>query len=544
MPPPRPESVDDFSLTGLRQVAETLLAEVERLRSEVGDLKLAVLARDAKILEQAEEIARLKGLPPRPKFTGKPSGMEQAVSKSLGKKKGRKPRRGAKRDALAVTAEIKLRVGAVPPGSRFKGYEDVLIRDLRIVVDVIRYRRERWETPDGERLVAPLPAGVMGGFGPQLRQFILAGHFQGQMTSERLTSLLNGMGLEISKRQVVRFLAQGLEDLKAEDQAVLRAGLETAAWITVDDTSARHARKDMFTTQLGDDRFAAFRTGTCKSRRRFLYDLQCGREDYVVDDEALAHMRRLNLAASLIDQLTAHPNRRFESQADWEVHLKALGFDQLETLPNPVKVATEGALWAAVMEQGLIKGTVIVSDGAGQFRLPDHALCWIHAERLVYKLQPTNLAHRRAVELTRTLIWWFYRDLKSYKLDPDPNRARMMRARFDRIFTKKTGYILLDQLLARLYRQRDELLRVLDRPEIPIHTNGSENDIRTVVTKRKISGGTMSEAGKAARDTLLGLMKTCAKLNVSFYQFLGDRLAVPGAPTVPPLHQMVRAAAA
>ena len=69
----------------------------------------------------------------------------------------------------------------------------------------------------------------------------------------------------------------------------------------------------------------------------------------------------------------------------------------------------------------------------------------------------------------------------------------MMRARFDRIFTKKTGYILLDQLLARLHQRRDELLRVLDRPEIPIHTNGSENDIRTVVTKRKISGGTMSE---------------------------------------------------
>ena len=30
---------------------------------------------------------------------------------------------------------------------------------------------------------------------------------------------------------------------------------------------------------------------------------------------------------------------------------------------------------------------------------------------------------------------------------------------------------------------------VLDRPEIPLHTNGSENDIRCQVTKRKISGG-------------------------------------------------------
>jgi hypothetical protein len=85
---------------------------------------------------------------------------------------------------------------------------------------------------------------------------------------------------------------------------------------------------------------------------------------------------------------------------------------------------------------------------------------------------------------------------------------------------------------------------VLDRPEIPLHTNGSENDIRTMVTKRKMSGGTMSDAGKAARDTMLGLMKTCAKLKISFYQFLGDRFAVNGAPSVQKLPTLVRLAPA
>ncbi len=82
----------------------------------------------------------------------------------------------------------------------------------------------------------------------------------------------------------------------------------------------------------------------------------------------------------------------------------------------------------------------------------------------------------------RTLIWRFYRDLKAYKLSPDPKPTRMMRARFDRIFTRKTGYILLDQQLRRLHRRKAHLLRVLDRPDIPLHTNGSENDIRSVVT--------------------------------------------------------------
>ncbi len=86
-------------------------------------------------------------------------------------------------------------------------------------------------------------------------------------------------------------------------------------------------------------------------------------------------------------------------------------------------------------------------------------------------------------------------------------------------------------------------LRVLQRPEIPLHTNGSENDIRTCVTKRKISGGTMSTAGRTARDVMLGLMKTCSKLGVSFFRYLGDRLHVPGATVIPPLPDLVRQAA-
>ncbi|RWM32702.1 MAG: hypothetical protein EOR76_37245, partial [Mesorhizobium sp.] len=66
----------------------------------------------------------------------------------------------------------------------------------------------------------------------------------------------------------------------------------------------------------------------------------------------------------------------------------------------------------------------------------------------------------------------------SYQADPCPRRAAALRARFERLFKRRTGYVMLDRLLARLHRRKHELLRVLDRPEIPLHTNGSENDIR------------------------------------------------------------------
>src|SRR4051794_35027428 len=95
----------------------------------------------------------------------------------------------------------------------------------------------------------------------------------------------------------------------------------------------------------------------------------------------------------------------------------------------------------------------------------------------------------------------------------------------------------LDRLLDRLSANKDELLRVLDHPEVPLHTNGSERDLRPQVIKRKISGGTRSD--QDCRDAFLGLLLTCAKLGVSFWDFLGHRLGVAQA-DAPYLPDLVR----
>jgi hypothetical protein len=109
----------------------------------------------------------------------------------------------------------------------------------------------------------------------------------------------------------------------------------------------------------------------------------------------------------------------------------------------------------------------------------------------------------------------------------------------DRIFKRRTGFVALDRRLARRHANKAALLRVLDRPDIPLHTNGSENDIRGHVIKRKISGGTGSDAGRDCRDAFLGLAKTCTKLGISFSDYLGARLAVPGSLAVPLLQDLV-----
>ena len=187
---------------------------------------------------------------------------------------------------------------------------------------------------------------------------------------------------------------------------------------------------------------------------------------------------------------------------------------------------------------------MIVSDDAGQFRVGNHALCWVHAERLLQKLMPAKPKEVRSVVLIRDLVWRFYKALKAWKLDPSPQAVHGFRRRFDKIFTLRTGYGALDKLLLRLHRRKDELLKVLEHPDIPLHTNASENDIRSFVTRRKISGGTISLDGRIARDVMLGLMKTCQKLGMSFYRYLGDRLGLEAdGCKITPLAELVGAPA-
>jgi Transposase IS66 family len=509
----------------LRRLVDELLGEVARLQAEIAALR--------------DEVARLKGLKGRPKI--KPSGMEQATTTRADKRKRKTKVRNT--TAKCVVHEERVLAITAAPGSRFKGYQEFVVQDLRLEPRVIRYRRQRWLTPDGRTLVAPLPAGTLGHFGPELQRFVLLQHHQGQVTTERITAFLNGLGVAISKRQVVRLLTAKSPALVAEAKAVLRAGLETASWITVDDTGARHRARNGVTTQIGDDRFAFFATTFSKSRRNFLALLRAGHEDYVLNGAAFAYMHERNLAGPVIELLAQHPSQHFADRSAWSGHLEALGLTRLTVTPDPVKIATEGALFGSIHHHGLLDDVVIVSDDAGQFRIGRHALCWIHAERLVHKLIPFNDRQRSAIELVRQLIWWFYADLKAYQRNPSRQRRSQLRARFDRIFRRRTGFVTLDRLLARLHDRKEELLLVLDRPEIPLHTNGSENDIRCHVTKRKVSGGTWSEAGRDARDACLGLMKTCQKLGVSFFDYLGHRLAVPNAPLVPPLPNLICARA-
>jgi hypothetical protein len=524
---PPDEDLDTLSSAQLRELVVMLLAKVAALEQLVG--------------EQRAEIARLKGLKGPPDI--KPSGMDKATEPAKPGWRKNPPRRG--KVCRRVSIEDRVLKVSPPMGSRFKGYETYLVQDLVLSVRAIRYMRERWVTPDGRTIVASLPEGTRGHFGPDLRRFVLMQYHQGQSTLPRLTALLHAVGVSISKREVHRLLTDKQQDFLDEARDVLRAGLETSPWVSVDDTGARHKATNGFCTQIGNDWFTWFGTRSSKTRLNFLDLLRAGHTDYVLNQAAFGYLRSRGLPGPLIARLAEAGETRFIDQAAWQAHLDRLGIvlpakTGLAVIQDPVLIASEGAQWGSIHAHGFLQDAVVLSDDAGQFDIGQHALCWVHAERLVHKLDTFTDLHRAAQQRIRTLIWNFYADLKIYRANPSKSRRLALRARFDRIFRRRTGFVTLDRLLKRLHANKTELLMVLQRPEIPLHTNGSENDIRCQVIRRKVSAGTRSDGGRDCRDTFLGLAKTCAKHGIAFWDYLGSRLSVPASLLIPPLPHLVR----
>jgi Transposase IS66 family len=489
-----------------------------------------------------EEVRILKGLKKRPQF--KPSGMEEQTEADEDSDQEKKDTRRPGSDKRSKTAELVIHEEKIispsrriPRGSRFKGYRDVVVQELRIQCHNTRYRLERWITPQGKGLCGQLPAELAGHhFGPKLRSYVLYQHHHCQVTQPLLHEQLREWGIDISSGQIDALLSSDHDCFHAEKDALLERGLATARYVTVDDSGARHQGHNGYVTQIGNAFFAWFCSTFSKSRINFLTLLCAGEVRYRINAYALEYMCEQGLPATPIQELMSRSTRVLTDTVGWEAHLDRLGI----ALERHRRIATEGALLGTLAERGLTE-LVIVSDDAGQFKVLQHGLCWIHSERLIHTMLPLNEDHRQDIEHVRDQLWKLYADLKAYKLNPRKRLQRGLRRAFDELFTQKTRYQGLNQLLKRLHQNKEELLRVLQHPQIPLHTNDSERDVRDYVKKRKVSGGTRSDRGRQCRDTFISLKKTCRKLGVSFWDYLNDRIAQ--LDLIPPLPDLVVAAA-
>lgn len=517
-----------------RLVDQEQRLEVQSKQIQLQSEQLALQAEQIQRLK--DEIAILKGEKGRPNI--KPSGLNKDAGGGDG---GEQKKRGKpsckKTHQLKIHHEEVIEPEHIPDGAKFKGYEDYIIQDIEIKLRNTRYRRARYQTPDGGTIIGQLPAVVLGShFGPTLRSYILSQYYQQHVPQNLILKQVWEFGIRISAGELNRIIIEDKEPFHAEKEEVLRAGLEVSSYINVDDTGARHQGKNGYCTHIGNELFAWFSSSASKSRVNFLELLRAGGTEYVIDDLAREYMSQQRLPQAQLALFAK--DQVFESKISWEMYLQTLGFTE-----RCSRIATEGALAASVLKRDMFYDLVIISDDAGQFHITGflNALCWIHAERSINNIIPYTDDNRQAQELVRDQIWRFYQDLKAYKSAPTDGMKSALTRRFDEIFNQKTCFQTLNLALQRIYKNKQELLLVLERPEIPLHNNLSENDIRDYVKKRNISATTRSDSGRKARDTMLSLKKTCQKLGISFWRYLYDRVSTENL--IPPLPKLLRVAA-
>ena len=501
--PPVPDVADSERTPLVEALLEVIAAQREMLHRQQEQIEAL-----------KEEVARLK------KHKGKPKVSRSSLERPRRKRRERK-RGGDSAKRKQVDQTVVVKAPEVPQGSRFKGYADYTVQELVMQTLTTRYRLEKWQRPDGGTITAPLPAGVQGGhFGPVLVSFVLYQYYHAQVTEPLIVEQLREWGVEISTGQLHRLLVVGKQRFHEEKDAILRVGLQVSRHIHVDDTGARHQGKNGVCTNIGNDVFASFSSSESKSRINFLQLLRAGHTDYVLCGKALEYMLAQQMPKSMLGRLAQAQGRSFADECAWQRELRELGIVN----SRHVRIATEGALLGSVLHHGVHPELCIVSDDAGQFNVLVHALCWIHAERNLAKLIGFNDEQREALDNVRAELWQLYRDLKAYKQAPSTNDRLRLEQRFDALCASKTCFVSLNLALKRLESNKAELLLVLERPELPLHNNLSEGDIREYVKRRKISGGTRSEQGRMGRDTFASLKKTCRKLGISFWNYLLDRI--------------------
>jgi len=499
---------------------------------------LQIIGQQQEQIQRLEdELRRLQGGPPRPQL--KPNTLEPAGTAATeadgdapqGRRRG--PQR-AKTAQLTIHATETVPLPNVPAGAEFKGYRSFVVQDLEIHPHTTRYLLEQWRLPSGAYVTAPVPATAVGGghYGPQLVSYVLHQYYHAHVTQPLLLAQLHDWGIEISAGQLNHLLTEGHDAFHEEKAALKAAGLATSSYIQADDTGARHQGQNGYCTYIGNERFAWFASTDAKSRVNFLELLQAERR-YEVNAEALAYMAERGLAAGHCERLVARPVVLTDPEA-WATHLRR----NLVDSPRAVALATEGALIGGLAAQGFNLDIGLVSDDAGQFDLFVHGLCWVHAERPLSHLVPLNESDRRAIAWVRQQLWFVYRDLKAYRRHPDPEAKARITAGFEALCGTATTCEPLNEVLRGLQRNQAELLRVLERPDWPIHNHRSETDLRDMVKKRHISAGTRSADGRRCRDTFASLKKTCRKQGISFWAYLKDRVA--GLNQIPSLAELIR----
>ena len=530
----------------LLNLVEQLVAENRALREEVQRLK--------------DEINRLKGEQGKPSFKGGKKTGEPVItvplskdhSSELERRQPKEHHKSTKLDRIIVDRDEVLEVAStiLPADAVRKGYEEVVVQDLQIKTDNIRFFKEKWYSPSTRKTyLAELPQGYSGEYGPGVKALALSLYFGGNMSQSKILEFFRNGGLFLSDGCLSGMLSGpssgasdgasngasngGHEEFEAEYDAIYRAGLKSSVWQGTDHTPTTVNGMGHECQVVGNSLYSIYATTERKDRLSILDVLRNEHRKniertYLLGEQAYRYLDAFRLSGvirtTLKGLLSEDPLPESVFLGLLKEHLPQLTVQQFKAVCDAAAIAA----YQASGEKGdwpVIE--LLLCDDAPAFKgiTSKLALCWVHDGRHYKKLTPFVSLHRESLDKFREQFWSYYRKLLAYREQPGCREKRRLAREFDTLFGQTTGYDELDKRIARSRSKKESLLMVLDYPSVPLHNNDAELAARTRVRKRDVSFGPRSQAGIRAWDTFMSLQMTARKLGVNFYHYLYDRIS-------------------
>jgi Transposase IS66 family len=530
-----PTTIED---PGLRTIVMGLMNVVEKQQA-------IIAGQAAEIQRLRDEISRLKGEQGKPKIRAKPQGMDLSSEKQ--RRESKPHQKSSKQAQIKIDREelVKVDQQRLPRDATFKGYQDVVVQDILFCTENILFRKEKYYSPSQKQTyLAALPSGYQGQFGPGVRAWVLALYYEGGMSEPRILEVLQTVGMQISAGQLSDLLIKQQEVFHAESADVVRAGLLSSPWQHLDSTGTRLNGSNQHCHVLCNPLYSFYCTTPSKDRLSVLRVLLGGTElSFQFNAKARALMEQLAVSPIWSALLTYH---LVEGQTFTEGQLETWLSSTLPKMGPTVRKLVKDALAIAAYHTQTQYPVVslLLCDDASQFNAltAELALCWIHEFRHYKKLVPRFSHHATLLQEFGEQFWKLSHDLLDYRTHPDPAQATALHARFDQLFTQKSGYQPLDECKARTLNKREQLLLVLSHPEILLHNNPAELSARQRVRKRDVSLQARTCEGIAAWDTFQTLVATAKKLGVNLFSYFFDR--IKEAYTLPSLASLIEQHAA
>jgi hypothetical protein len=518
-----PNTIQDVE--GARQAIIQLLNLVEGLASDNRELR-------EENQRLRDEINRLKGEQGKPQIKPNRVASPPTVTNHSSERErhqGQARKKSRKIERIEVNREEVLTVDrtGLPADAEFKGYDDVIVQDIKIETDNVLFHKEKFYSEwENQAYQAELPRGYAGQFGPGVKALTVVLYHAANMSEPKVREFFEFVGLHISEGEVSNLLIKDQDKFHAEKEAVYAAGLRSSPWQHMDETGTRVNGVNEHCHTVCNPLYTAYVTTDKKDRLAALQALLNGRAlTFRLNAEAYAWLEPVSLPASALAALQQLPQDQVLSEAEFTRQLTAW----LPELGNPSRrrILEAAAVAAYHAQQDFPSVDLLVCDDADQFKrlTDDLGLCWIHDARHYKKLNPVVLHHRKLLDDFMGRYWDLYDALLTYRQVPTPEEAVRLSQQFDSLFATTTGYADLDARIAKTQAKKDALLMVLKHPEIPLHNNPAELAARRRVRKRDVSFGPRTNDGKKAWDTFMTLADTAKKLGVSFYRYVYDRVS-------------------